>query len=90
MPSMFRESDGAGDSGAMSQAIYRDPETGEPKIDNGARPRVGVKMRVGSITARSYSSQDWWLTNYITEIIEDYGDFVRFKTGSNSIYTWRV
>ena len=48
-------------------------------------------LLVGSVTARSYSSQDYWLTTVVTEIIEErkneagYLEFVRFKT-SNSEY----
>ncbi len=44
-------------------------------------------MLVGSITARTYSDQDYWLTTVVTEIIEDKGDYVKFKTG-NSVYEW--
>jgi hypothetical protein len=50
-------------------------------------------LLVGSVTARSYSNQDWWLTTPITEILEeeerkggeDEGYYCKFKTG-NSIY----
>lgn len=87
MPRMFRESDGQGDSGAMSQAIWVEGE--DIKIEESARPRVGVRMRVGSVTARSYSSQDWWMTTEITEILEETETKVRFKTG-NSIYIWEI
>ncbi len=89
MPSMFRESDGAGDSGLMSQAIFWD-ENNEAAIENGARPRVGVKMRVGSFIARTMSTQDWWLTNFITEILEETEEMTRFKTASGSVYVWKV
>jgi hypothetical protein len=46
-------------------------------------------MLVGSVTARSYSDQDYWLTTKVTEILEEEEKdgqlYVRFKTG-NSIY----
>ena len=58
-----------------------------------ARPQLGVSMRVGSITGRTYSAQDWWQTTLITEILEerteeDGTEYVRFKTG-NSEYEWK-
>lgn len=94
--SLVRERDGAGDSGQMSLAITPNggPD-GEHLYEQGAEPRVGVIMRVGSLTARSYSSQDYWQTTPITEILEERTDpkdpeflYVRFKTG-NSIYEWK-
>jgi hypothetical protein len=94
--SLVRERDGAGDSGGMSLAIT--PKTGgNHRYEHGARPRVGVVMRVGSMGARSYSAQDWWQTTVITEILDEWNDgddtdsvieCVRFKTG-NSVYVWK-
>lgn len=85
MYNLRRESDGAGDGGAMSMALWL--EDGEVKIEHDARPRVGVAMRVGSFYARTYRPQDWWQTTVITEIIEENDHYVKFKTG-NSIYEW--
>lgn len=57
-------------------------------------PIVGCSLLVGSITARSYSDSDFWLTTPVTEIVEDnrYEDgsinFIRFKT-KNSEYELR-
>lgn len=54
-------------------------------------PTVGCSMLVGSITARSYSSQDYWLTSVVTEILEEKKnedgtyEYVRFRT-ENSTY----
>jgi hypothetical protein len=42
-------------------------------------------MLVGSLTARSYSDRDYWLTTKVTEILEEREDYVKFKTG-NSTY----
>lgn len=88
--SLRRTRDGAGDSGMMSQALVRDDDGGIKSV--GSEPVVGAAMRVGSITARSYSSQDWWMTTPITEIISDVttddGRTVTFKTG-NSEYVWK-
>lgn len=87
MAQLRRLSDGMGDSGAYSVAFGWD-EGGNNIIEKGHRPIVDCIIRVGSVTARSYSSQDYWTTTRITEIIEDTGDYVKFKT-LNSIYEWR-
>jgi predicted cobalt transporter CbtA len=86
MYSLRRVTDNAGDSGTMSQAIFWDEE-GNPKVEENAEPRVGVKMRVGSHVARSYQRQDWWVTTFVTSIIEKRPGYVRFATG-NSVYEW--
>ena len=44
-------------------------ENGSFKEVKGHQPIVGCALLVGSITARSYSDQDYWLTTPITEII---------------------
>jgi hypothetical protein len=85
MYNLRRESDGAGDSGGMSTAIWLDGS--EIKFAHNARPVVGVAMRVGAIGARSYQNQDWWQTTVITEILEENDHYVKFKT-TNSIYEW--
>lgn len=95
---MYRERDGRGDSGSMSMALVPtyDQDTGkviDVEYIHNARPQIGASMRVGSITGRTYSPQDWWQTTLITEILEerteeDGTEYVRFKTGS-SIYEWR-
>ena len=86
MYSLRRESDGAGDSGGMSMALWFDEE-GYVSTEYNARPRVGVVMRVGTMFARSYNAQDWWQTTEITEILEEKENYVRFRT-SNSVYEW--
>jgi len=75
-----------GDSGTMSQAYWFD--NGEVKVEENARPRVGVVMRVGSHYARSFQHQDWWQTTMITEIVSETDNEIVFKT-KNSTYTWR-
>lgn len=58
------------------------------------KPVVGCSLLVGSVTARSYSSQDYWLTTKVTEILEEVIDSdghiekIRFKT-ENSVYELR-
>ena len=95
--SLRRERDGAGDSGNMSLAIHLNAGPGDEHIyEHGARPQVGAVMRVGSLSARTFSAQDWWQTTPITEILEEWSedndsntiDCVRFKTG-NSTYVWK-
>jgi len=51
----------------------------------GHKPIVGCSLLVGSVTARSYSDQDYWLTTEITEILEETEEYCLFKT-LNSTY----
>lgn len=78
-----------GDSGGMSRAYWI--EDNEVRYE-AAKPRVGVRMRVGSTTARSFSAQDYWQTTPVTEIIKEEvlgGRIsVTFKT-ANSTYLWK-
>lgn len=78
--------DGKGDSGDVSTLFWM--SDGEIKFENHSKPRVGVAIQVGSSRARTMQWQDYWQTSYITEILEDTGDYIKFKTG-NSIYEWR-
>jgi hypothetical protein len=75
-----------GDSGTMSMAIW--VEDGVENYRHDERPRLGVQMRVGSITSRTFDTQDWWQCTEVTEILRDEEDCVVFKT-RNSTYTWR-
>jgi hypothetical protein len=85
-----RTRDGEGDSGARSEAIaWREDKRFDKVVDY--KPTLGCSMLVGAMSARSYSSQDYWLTTTITEILEEINSddvhYVRFKTG-NSEYEW--
>lgn len=88
MARLKRLSDGAGDSGSRVEAI-RWNDDGTLKCVEGNRPIIGCSMLVGSVTARSYSYQDYWLTTPVTEILEELMDedgslmYVRFKTGNS-------
>lgn len=84
MAKLIRTRDSEGDSGARCEAIRWD-EKGTFKEVVGNRPVVGCSMLVGSLTARSYSDRDYWLTTKVTEILEEREDYVKFKTG-NSTY----
>jgi hypothetical protein len=66
-------------------------EDGTFKEVVGSAPTIGCSMLVGSITARSYSDQDYWLTTKVTEVLEEKWTedgllyLVRFRT-ENSEY----
>lgn len=86
MARLRRVSDGAGDTGSRSLALSYDKKH-DKIIVKGHRPIIGCLMQVGSVVARSYSNQDYWTTTPVTKILEDKGDYVRFKT-RNSEYEW--
>jgi hypothetical protein len=82
--SLYRTRDGAGDNGPMSEAIRQ----GDGKLDMGGdRPKVGYAMQVGSPYSRTYAGQDYWQTTYVTKILEESENRVKFETG-NSTYEW--
>jgi len=87
MYSLKRVGDDAGDRGGMSTLLWE--ADGDIEFENSGRPRVGVAIRVGSIIGRTMCHQDWWQTSYITEIIEETENYIKFKTG-NSVYEWRI
>jgi len=81
------------EQGGRIQAIaWNEDGTFKEIVDH--KPVVGCSLLVGSVTARSYSNQDYWLTTKVTEIIEEkmneegLFEFVRFKT-QNSEYIVR-
>jgi len=85
-----RTRDREGESGGRSEAIEWN-EDGTFKRIYCYTPTLGCSMLVGSMSARSYSGQDYWLTTPITKILEEINSddvhYVRFKTG-NSEYEW--
>ena len=84
--SLYR-TDGAGDSGPISNIFRRNPNSGELEQKSG-RPQLGWGVKVGSPYARSYQAQDWWATTPVTEIVEESDKKVVFKTRSGSTYIW--
>ncbi len=72
------------DGGARVEAIEYDGN-GKYVGVAGNKPIVGCSLLVGSVTARSYSNQDYWLTTAVTEIVEETNEYILFKTG-NSTY----
>lgn len=86
MARLIRISDGKGDQGSRSEAImWNEDGTIKEVVSN--RPVVGCSILVGSVTARSYSAKDYWLTTEVVEILEEREDYVKFKT-TNSEYEW--
>lgn len=86
---------GRGDTGLMSMAIVPtyDADTGKAidvQYEHGARPRLGVAMRVGALYTSTFGTDTWWQTTLIKEIIEDTPNKVIFKTHSGSLYTWEI
>jgi hypothetical protein len=76
-----------GDSGGF-YVLLRMGEDGKIEQRSDIRPTVGWAVRVGSLSARSYSFQDYWTTTPIVEVLSDSPDEVVFKTRSGSTYTW--
>ena len=81
------------EQGARVEAIaWNEDGTFKEVADH--KPVVGCSLLVGSVTARSYSDQDYWLTTVVTEIIEEkltedgFIELVKFKT-QNSLYELR-
>lgn len=72
------------EGGARVEAIEWNKD-GTLKEVAGHEPIVGCALLVGSVTARSYSDRDYWLTTPITEIIEETNEHILFKT-ENSTY----
>lgn len=91
MPSLYREGDNSGDSGAMFNIYRQNPETYEVEWEHQPeKPRLGWGVQVGSFSARSFSHQDYWTTTPITEIIEERDGYMKFKTRSGSTYIWEA
>ena len=87
MPSLWSEDKTKGDSGGRSEAIVWNSD-GTFKEVIGSRPVVGASMLVGSITARTYTYQDYWLTTPVVEILEERDNYVKFRT-KNTVYEWK-
>jgi len=73
------------DGGARVEAHKYNKETNLHEGVVGNEPMVGCALLVGSVTARSFSRQDYWLTTKITEIVEETNEHIIFNT-ENSKY----
>ena len=92
MAYLRRTRDGEGYYGSLVEAIRQNPDTGELERELVTKPRIGWALKVGTVTAGTYSTRDWWMTTEITEIIEedvveDEYFYYKFRTG-NSIYEY--
>jgi len=72
------------DAGSRVEAIKYD-NNGIFECVAGHEPMVGCSLLVGSVTARTYSYQDYWLTTEVTKIIKKTKKYTLFKT-LNSTY----
>ncbi|CAB4218986.1 hypothetical protein UFOVP1604_69 [uncultured Caudovirales phage] len=78
------------EQGARVEAIAWNEDRSYKEVV-GSEPVIGCSILVGSVTARSYSDQDYWLTTKVTEILEKqldsagHIDFVKFRT-EKSVY----
>lgn len=90
MARLRRVRDGAGDSGMCFESIEWNDDGTFKKIKSRKKPIVGCSVRVGSVTARSYSTQDYWLTTPVTEILEKKPKegYYKFKTGNSEYELW--
>jgi len=81
--SIHRVRDDMGDAGPMLVAIDR--YDGNKSMGEMGEIKVGYSVKCGSLFARSFSSQDYWLTTAVTEIYDVNEDktFARFKTGNS-------
>lgn len=64
---LSRESDGVGDEGSSVLSIDFSKDTIKYHRNE---IRVGCRLQVGSIYARTMRAQDWWMTSDVTEILE--------------------
>lgn len=85
MATLIRVRDGSGDYGSRVEALeWNDDRTLKGIVGN--RPIVGCSLLVGSMTARSYSYQDYWLTTLVSEILSEKPGEIRFMTVNGSEY----
>jgi hypothetical protein len=83
MPTLIRDRDGDGFSGSRVESF--DPEQNMELV--GDKPMVGCCLRVGSMTAGTYSDRDWWMTTPIKEILCETDEEIVFLT-QNSKYKY--
>jgi len=68
------------EGGSRCEAIRWKDDADNTLVIEGHEPIVGCSLLVGSVTARSYSSRDWWMTTTITKIIEETNEYILFET----------
>ena len=72
-----------GDEGTVLVSL--DPQTGEMIGENGD-VIIGCGIQCGSAYARSYQSQDWWMTSIVKEILEVHDGYAVIQTKNNKYY----
>ena len=82
MARLVRERDGEGYFGSRVEAIDR--TTGKCV---GNKPMLGMCLLVGTQTAGTFSSRDWWCTTEIKEFVSEDDEKLIFKTVNGSTYT---
>lgn len=92
MARLRRIRDGAGDEGARVEAIsWNEDGSFKEVVDD--KPVVGCSLLVGSVTARTFSTKDYWITTPIISILEqvqtDEGLYVKFTTENSSYEFWK-
>lgn len=81
--SLVREDREVGDHGGMLISI--DPNTGLP-VGNNGDVIVGCRIKCGSLYARSYQQQDWWMTSVVQDINKVNDNIAIITTRNNTYY----
>jgi hypothetical protein len=93
MASLYRVSDGAGDAGSFVQIIEWNEDRTLKEIYTDGIPRIGCSVRVGGVTARTHSWQDWWCTTRVTKIYDvvqtETNYSCKFDTETGSTYEYQ-
>ena len=82
MPTLIRDRYGEGYYGSRVEAYDSDMKI------VGDKPMIGCRLLVGTVTAVTFSTRDWWMTTPITEIISENDEEIKFKK-TNSTYTFK-
>jgi hypothetical protein len=89
--SLRRLSDNAGDSGSLwVYRIGKDNKVEQQTHKGINNIEIGDVIQVGSVYARSYQSQDWWITTPITKILKRSTHVLWFETRSGSTYILEI
>ena len=84
MATLIRDRDGEGFAGSRVESFH--PSDMSKVV--GDKPMVGHCLLVGSVTAGTFSSRDWWMTTPIISIISSTDEEIKFTT-KNSTYTFK-